>query len=64
MSEDARNFFFAADQFDYNSSPGAWQYEFWNGPVTMAGAGWAALVAAMSGSVGLWWGNWMSQVRR
>ena len=64
LSEGARNFFFASDQWDYNSAPGDWQYEFWVGPVTMAGTGWAALLAAMSGSVGLWWGNWMSQVRR
>ena len=64
LSEGARNVVFAADQWDYNSSPGDWQYEFWSGPVTMAGTGWAALVAAMSASVGLWWGNWMSRVRR
>ncbi len=64
LSEGARNFFFASDQWDYNSAPGAWQYEFWVGPVTMAGAGWAALLAAMSASVGLWSGNWMTQVRR
>ena len=64
LSEGARTFVFAADQWDYNSSPGDWQYEFWSGPVTMAGTGWAALVAAVSASVGLWWGNWMSRVRR
>ena len=64
LSEGARTFVFAADQWDYNSSPGAWQYEFWNEPVTMAGAGWTALVAVMSASAGLWWGNWMKRVRR
>jgi len=64
LSEGARNFVFAADQWDYTSAPGAWQYEFWNAPVTMAGAGWTALVAAVSASAGLWWGNWMTQVRR
>jgi hypothetical protein len=64
LSEGARNFVFAADQWDYNLAPGSWQYEFWNAPVTMAGAGWTALVAAVSASAGLWWGNWMTHVRR
>lgn len=64
LSEGARSFVFGADKWDYNSSPGDWQYEFWSAPVTMAGAGWTALVAAGSASVGLWWGNWMTQVRR
>jgi len=60
----ARNFVFGADQWDYNSSPGPWQHEFWNPPVTLAGAGWAALVAMVSASGGLGWGNWMTRVRR
>ncbi|MCH7749650.1 MAG: hypothetical protein IH939_16300 [Acidobacteria bacterium] len=64
LSEGARTFVFAADQWDYNSSPGAWQYEFWSEPVTLAGAGWTALVTVMSASAGLWWGNWMKRVRR
>ena len=38
MSAGARNFFFGADQWDYNTPPGAWQYEYWGSPMT-AGAG-------------------------
>jgi hypothetical protein len=64
ISESARNFVFAADQWDYNSTPGDWQYEFWSPPLNMAGAGWTTLVAATSATAGLWWGNWMSRVRR
>ena len=64
LSEGARNFVFAADQWDYNSSPGSWQYEFWTVPVNAAGVGWTALLTTVSASGGLWWGNWMTRVRR
>ena len=64
LTQGARNFFFGADLWDYNSAPGSWQYEYWSPSVTTAGAGWAALVAAVSASAGLWWGNWMARVRR
>ena len=64
LTEHARNFFFAGDLWDYNSSPGAFQYEFWGRPLAVADAGWVALVAAASALAGLWWGNWMARVRR
>ena len=63
LSPGARNVIFAADQWDYNSAPGSWQYEFWSTPA-MAGAGWAAVIAAVSAGAGLSWGNWMTRVRR
>ena len=64
LTESARNFFFAADQFDYNSPAGSWQYEFWGNPMTVAATGWTALIATASATVGLWWGNWMARVQR
>ncbi len=64
LSEGARNFFFGADQWDYNSAPGPWQHEFWTTPLTVKGLGWAALIGAASARVGLWWGDWMNRVRR
>ena len=64
LTEHARNFFFAGDLWDYDSPPGAFQYEFWGRPLAVADAGWVALVAAASALAGLWWGNWMARVRR
>ena len=64
LTEPARNFVFAADQFGFNIAPGAFQYEFWGRPMTGGAAGWTALVAAVSAVAGLWWGNWMARVRR
>ena len=64
LTEPARNFFFAADQFGYDVAPGAFQYEFWGGPMTAGAAGWVAVVAAVNGALGLWWGDWMARVRR
>jgi hypothetical protein len=64
LTPGARNFVFGADQWDYNSTPGSWQHEFWNPTVTRAGAGWAAVVAMVSATGGLGWGNWMARVRR
>jgi len=69
----ARNFVFAADQWDYNSLLGSWRYQYWglDGPhrtfalVPFArGLGIATLLAAASARVGLWWGNGMSRVTR
>jgi hypothetical protein len=69
----ARNFVFAADQWDYNSLLGSWRYQYWglDGPHrTFAlapfarGLGIATLLAAASARVGLWWGNGMSRVTR
>ena len=64
IGEGARNFFFGADQWDYNSLPGPWQYEFWGSMVNASALGWAALIAFASARTGLWWGGWMSRVRR
>ena len=64
LTEHARNFFFAADQWDYHIPPGAFQYEFWGRPLAAGDAGWVALAAAASALGGLWWGNWMARVRR
>jgi len=32
--------------------------------VTPRGLGWAVLIGAASARIGLWWGDWMSRVRR
>ncbi len=64
LGEGGRNFFFAADQWDYNSAPGPWQYEFWGSTVQASTLLWAALIAFASARIGLWWGGWMSRVRR
>ena len=64
IGEGARNFFFGADQWDYNTLPGPWQYEFWGSTVQASTLGWAALIAFASARTGLWWGGWMSRVRR
>jgi hypothetical protein len=69
----ARNFAFASDQWDYNSRLGPWRYQYWgldgpNDTFALApfaqGIGVAALLAAASARVGLWWGNGMSRVAR
>ena len=39
LTEAARNFFFAVDQFDFDAAPGAFQYQFWGGPMTAGAAG-------------------------
>ena len=64
LGEGARNFFFGADQWDYNSAPGPWQYEFWGTTMQASTLAWAALIAFASARTGLWWGGWMSRVRR
>ena len=64
LTESARNFFFAADQFGFDVAPGVFQYEFWGRPMTLGATGWTALIAAVSALAGLWWGNWMARVRR
>ncbi len=64
LSESARNFVFGADQWDYNSRPGPWQYEFWGSTASAASLGWAVLIGAASARLGLWWGDWMGSVRR
>ena len=74
LSPGARNFFFAADQWDYNERPGDWQYRFWNldrdetgtpsSRLFMAGLGIATVTAVVSARIGLWWGSGMARVRR
>ena len=64
LTEGARNFVFAADQFGYNVAPGAFQYQFWGEPMTAGAAGRTALVAAVSAALGLWCGDWLARVRR
>ena len=64
LTEPARNFLFAADRFEFQVAPGAFQYEFWGGQMTAGAAGGTALVAAVSAALGLWWGDWMARVRR
>ena len=64
LTEPARNFFFAADQFGYDRAPGQYQYVFWGRPMTAGLFGWTASIAAVSAAAGLWWGNWMTRVRR
>jgi hypothetical protein len=64
LGEGGRNFLFGADQWDYNSSPGPWQYEYWESTVQASQLLWAGLIAFASARTGLWWGGWMSRVRR
>ena len=68
LSPASRNRFFAGDmQWSYGDGPGAYRYEFWDldrDPVTPAGIGTALALAVVSTQVGLWWGGWMSRVRR
>lgn len=74
MSPAARNFFFAADQWDYSARLGTWRYNFWTLDTDAAGnwsaAGFAKglalamVVAAVSSRIGLAWGNSMSKVMR
>jgi hypothetical protein len=74
MSPAARNFFFAADQWDYTNTLGPWRYHFWNLDVDGAGK-WsvaafasglatAMVIATVSSRVGLAWGKGLSQVKR
>ncbi len=63
----ARNFSTGADQWDYSTRLGPWRYQFWRiqtDPVTARQLLIAAILAAVSARVGLWWGNWMARVRR
>jgi hypothetical protein len=74
LSPSARNFFFAADQWDYTERLGDWRYQFWtldrdargawSPALLLRGLGIAALTAMVSARVGLWWGNGMARVQR
>ena len=74
ISPRARNFFFAADQWDYSTRLGPWRYQFWNLDKDVAG-NWslfafakgiavAMALAAGSSRIGLAWGRGMSRVKR
>ena len=74
LSPAARNFFFAADQWDYNITLGPWRYDYWtlqldaagrwDAPHFFRGVALAALIASASARIGLWWGRGMSRVLR
>lgn len=70
MTPYAQNWFFAADNFGYSTSPNSYTFRrlFYPRDATEAsvrvGLGIAALLAVVSARVGLWWGNWMLRVRR
>jgi len=74
LSPYARNFVFAADQWDYTERLGPWRYQYWNidrdalGAPSAArflrGFGIAVATAIVSVRVGLWWGNGMARVQR
>ncbi len=68
LSPLSRNYVFFGDQWSYQSTPGAWQYEFWGAEVDPVFATGSLLMivalATASTRVGLWWGDWMRSVRR
>jgi hypothetical protein len=74
LSPYARNFFFAADQWDYSNRAGPWQHRYWNRDVDAAG-NWSAMkfgfgiliagvMAVLSSRIGLAWGKGMSRIKR
>ncbi len=75
LSPRARNPVLLADQWDYSVPLGPWRYQYWEdlrgGRFTPSTGGsilrallFAAVLAAASSLLGLWWGNWMRRVRR
>jgi hypothetical protein len=74
MSPHARNFFFGADQWDYNIRPGVWQHMYWvmdrgrdgmfNTARFIQGLVIACLCAIVSARVGLGIGNALRRVKR
>ena len=74
MSPYARNYFFAADQWDYTNRLGEWQYRFWDRDLDAAGKwsvtgfargmGIAVLLAILSSRLGLAWGKGLARVKR
>jgi hypothetical protein len=62
----ARNWFFAADRWDYSVLPGEWRYRFWGAfdVVTAPRLAAAAVVALASARLGLALGRWMRGVVR
>lgn len=67
MSPAARNWFFAADQWDYTERLGPWRYEYWNtvpAAAFLRGLMWTFLAATISTRLGLWTGKVMARVQR
>jgi hypothetical protein len=74
LSPGARNFFFAADQWDYSNRLGDWRYRYWNRDLNAAGelntlrfaTGLliAVAIATVSARIGLAWGKDLSRVKR
>lgn len=64
LTDAAHTFLFGAQRWDYYSTPGPWEREFWESTVTVGGLGAAILIGTASARLGLWWGEWMSKVRR
>ena len=73
ISPAARNFFFAADQWDYTSRLGPWRYEFeldvdaagkWSPSLFAKGIGIAVVTAIVTSRIGLAWGKGLLKVRR
>jgi hypothetical protein len=68
LSPWARNFVFGVDNWDYSMRLGPWRYRYWNldrGRLQLAwGLLLAALYAAISARIGLFWGRGMSRVMR
>jgi hypothetical protein len=74
LSPGARNFFFAADQWDYSNRLGDWRYRYWNRDLNAAGelntlrfaTGLliAVAIATVSARIGLAWGKGLSRVKR
>ncbi|HEX6252259.1 MAG TPA: hypothetical protein VFZ56_12585 [Gemmatimonadaceae bacterium] len=67
ISPAARNYFFGADQWDYNVRLGPWRYQYWaaeSGVTLLKGLSIAAAYATISAGIGLLWGRGMARVRR
>jgi hypothetical protein len=63
----SENYLFGIQRWSYNNQLGPWRYQFWglrNNPLTIGGVVTAAAIAVASTRLGLWWGAWMSRVRR
>jgi len=68
LSPAADNAFFGGNRYwSFASRPGPWQQEFWGAtsdPLTFKAVLIAWIIALISTTIGLLWGNWMSKVRR
>jgi hypothetical protein len=68
LSPRARNFVFAADQWDYYLRPGSWRYEFWDAETSaiafLRGLAIAVVTAVVTSRVGMWVGSGMARVKR